>query len=413
MNVVLDFVKRYLFEILCGLGAAVGIALSLVGMGGMSAVTDEMNQAKMVKDQLHSLAVRPDPTNMKAVKQAQARIDEIRSTYKQVMDFVRQRNEYKPLIPDVFPDARNPKIRTDFQRAYREEVSGWLSLLKAGGVPSADAIVQERDRMEAEISGGELRGIPRKSGSEEDKDKPLAAENDARVRAAIRNAKELYCYADSDAFSVSYVSNRAGGPMYKEEPASLEDLWHAQLEVWVQRNVIGAIRAINDDAAEQIQARDGDNHPWVGNLPIKELVSLQTSTYYVTEGESSTGRTSGSAGRLYPPGNAAGVFTGNKSNPLFDPMQFTIQLIVDSRDIPQIISGLCAGNFHTPLRVSYQAVPANLSMQGKIYGDEPVVKLVVDFETVFFSELYLPLMPDKILEGLGKTRPEVAKAEGQ
>ena len=92
-------------------------------------------------------------------------------------------------------------------------------------------------------------------------------------------------------------------------------------------------------------------------------------------------------------------------------MQFSVKLIADGRDLPGIISQLCEDRFHTPLRVAYAAQPINLLMDGKIYGDEPVVNLVIDFETVFLSQWYLPLMPDEILEELDKKRPEPEKKE--
>ncbi len=44
-------------------------------------------------------------------------------------------------------------------------------------------------------------------------------------------------------------------------------------------------------------------------------------------------------------------------------------------------------------------------MRGKIYGAEPVVKVVLDFETHMLADKYRRLMPDDILEAYGFTRP--------
>ena len=150
---------------------------------------------------------------------------------------------------------------------------------------------------------------------------------------------------------------------------------------------------------------------WVGNLPIKELVSIQTTQYYVTDATSKNTVVQ-SKDRAMPPGSADAVFTGNKSNELYEVMQLTTVLIVDAAKMPKIMSELSRDRFLTILNVEYESVEPNSSMQGKIYGDQPVVKLTLDMETEFFSEFYLPIMPNETLELLKKKRPEEPKTEG-
>ena len=406
MKIVLEYLKRYLFEIVCGTCAAVAIALGVLGMGAMSNVTNEMEGAQKLQTDISRLARGPNPINKKAVDLVQGGIDQIKANYEKVMAFARESNRYEPLTPRAFPTA-SPPDRVEFRDAYQTEVTSWLDILKAGDVPTADYIAQERDLMEAEKPVDESLGADRDDQGREqpEKDAKLLEET-AEVRAAIRNAKSIYCYATPASFQDSDVS-RADGPMYATRPPSLVQMWQAQLEVWVQRSVVNAIAAINNAEAERLK-EDG-TEPWVGILPIKEVISIQTTTYYVTD--KTQGKSGGDKERAYPPGSAAAVFTGNTSNELFELMQFSVRLVVDARDIPLIISGLCRGSFHSPLRVEYEAVPPNLTMEGIIYGDEPVVTLTVDFETVFFSDLYLPLMPDKILEELGKKRPQPPESE--
>ena len=407
MNIVLEYIKRYLFEIVCGACAAVAIALGVLGMGAMSNVTSEMEGARRLQTDISNLARRPDPINKKAVDLAQDGIDQIKANHDRVMAFARESNRYEPLTPRAFPTA-SPPDRVEFRDAYQAEVNSWLDILKAGDVPTADYIAQERDLMEAEMPVDESLGTDRddRRPVQPKKDAKLLEET-AEVRAAIRNAKSIYCYATPASFQDSDVS-QSNGPMYATRPPSLVQMWQAQLEVWVQRSIVNGIAAINNTEAERL--RKEGMEPWVGNLPIKKVVSIQTTTYYVTD--STQGKTGGDKERAYPPGSAAAVFTGNKSNELFELMQFSVRLVVDARDIPRIVSDLCRGSFHSPLRIEYESVPPNLTMEGMIYGDEPVVTLTVDFETVFFSDLYLPLMPDKILQELGKKRPQPPESEG-
>ena len=110
------------------------------------------------------------------------------------------------------------------------------------------------------------------------------------------------------------------------------------------------------------------------------------------------------------------VFTGTTSNATFDVLQFSLKLVMDQRDIPHLIEKLTTNTFHTLLRVAYHAVPVNRDMVGKIYGPEPAVVVVMDFETVMLGEVFRPLMPRVVCErlveeGYSIVCPELAEDE--
>jgi hypothetical protein len=183
----------------------------------------------------------------------------------------------------------------------------------------------------------------------------------------------------------------------------------AQLEVWVQESVVTAIAEVNNSAADGLRRKQID--PWVGNLPIKDVRSIQTSQYYVKEGLPQESSKS-DKDRAYPSADKAEAFTGRESDDLFELMHFAVRLVVDARDLPQVLAGLSAQRFHVPLSIRYEKLEPNVAMEGKIYGEDPVVLLTAEFETVLFSELYLPLMPQTVLDELGKKRPEPEKESG-
>ena len=60
-------------------------------------------------------------------------------------------------------------------------------------------------------------------------------------------------------------------------------------------------------------------------------------------------------------------------------------------------------NFHTLVHLNYESVedPSTLTMDGKIYGSIPAARIVLDFETIFFGEIYHPMMPNVIRGSLG------------
>ncbi|MCH9057378.1 MAG: hypothetical protein IIB55_01980, partial [Planctomycetes bacterium] len=110
----------------------------------------------------------------------------------------------------------------------------------------------------------------------------------------------------------------------------------------------------------------------------------------------------------FPPGTPDTVFTRNGSTDLYELVQFSLKMVVDVRDLPLIIDGICKDKFHTLLNITYafeREALESLKMVGKIYGSEPAVKVVMDFETIFFGDIYRRLMPEAALGKIGKERP--------
>ena len=140
-------------------------------------------------------------------------------------------------------------------------------------------------------------------------------------------------------------------------------------------------------------------------MPIKEFVSIRTSLYIREDAESKGFAKPGGTTSAVPPESPADVFTHHASNDLYDVVQFTIELVVDARKVPQIVDEICKNDFHTLLRVAYQDVsvsPSSWSMRDKIYGADPAIRVVMDFETIFLGKLYCPLMPQVIRDSVGR-----------
>ena len=417
MKALLEAMKRYLFEIICGVVGIAGIVLIVLGLGAMDSVRARMNEDAQLKSDIEQLVRTDQPINDKAIEAEKKRIAEIKADYDKVIAFAASVNKYEPLIEGIFPTPTLDQKR-DFQRAYREQVGVWLNRLNAGTPPNEDDIVVEREQIKAELKEqGLLDDRAEKGGQKPSVD----IDEQARVRASIKRANNIRMYASPNAFQDSPISE-PGGPMDNVIPPDEEQMWYAQLEVWIQRSVVDAIARINDRTAGAL-AQSGKK-AWAGTLPIKDLISIQVSQYYLMEGnkaENQTGKRDQAApggrgrrgrgthrrsARAFPPSDWNNVFTQNKSTDLYELLQFSVRLVVDARDIPAILAGLCENSFHTPLRVAYVAIPPNTSMTGKIYGDAPVVELTVDFETVMFSDLYLDIMPDSILAAINKQRPQ-------
>ena len=142
-------------------------------------------------------------------------------------------------------------------------------------------------------------------------------------------------------------------------------------------------------------------------MPVKEVISIRLSDGYIPAmGDAFVGPRPGEYTEALPPGTPETVFTQSGQSDMYDVIQFAVKLIMDQRDIPQFIDRMSKDSLHTLLRVSYKAVPVNRAMMNKIYGSEPAVNVIMDFETIMLGEVFRPLMPPSVCEEYGIPCPD-------
>ena len=416
----MDMLKRNLFWIICGLAAVGGLVLA--GMGVKDArARGSMGGAAQLLSSVRGQSVKTAIKNRRAINDAQRRVDVVRSNYQEVIDWARRRNRRAPLVAGMFPKASRLQ-KGEFRDAYEAEITRLYGLLKGGEPPTrreekdmADKIKNERPRGGVSAERGE------EPAEKEYEDWGLITDYGARMipsaRAAIVKAMGFYCYVVSygDSAALEVVDDIID----TAEPHNLEDevLWSAQRMLWVQQDVVEALVGVNQRAAERLSA-EGRN-AWTGTLPVKDLISLRVSDYVNNEDPTGEAENRGPASprgeepaepSLYP----GDSFTGQYSTPegMYDVLRFTVKLVVDVRELPVIIDAISHDRFYSATRVVYRAVNPNVGMSGKIYGEDPVVMAVIDFDACYFGDIYRRLMPNGVLERLGAERPGAGDEEG-
>ena len=396
----MDVLKRNLFLIICGLVAVAGIALSAVGLRSGAAVGSRMTEAGSLLQQLRTAS--RNTVNRRAVDDVRGRVTAIQSHYQEFIGLAHELNRQPPLVPGVFPEPRGEK-KLEFRDAYVAELDRLLALLKAGEPPTQRDVSEMADKIRNERPrGGDASGGASGEKDEEPESRSgLINDDQARklpaARAALVTAQGIHCYANLDSL---HVIRRAYGAEIATPP---EVFWDAQRTLWIQQDVIEALARVSERATRRL--RDEGTEPWVGVLPVKDVVSIRVSDYVFEDSEGSAPARAGGSGPAKPPGTVDESFTGYYSADLYDVLQFTVKLVVDARHIPTIIDEICKDRFYTPLRVAYLVEPANVSMTDRIYGEDPVVRVVMDFEAYYFGDIYRRLMPDAILEEIGAERP--------
>jgi len=416
----MELLKRHLFLIICGVVAAGSIALGALAISAMSEVQDKMQEAARLASDLQRGTGQP--VNQGFIKAEEERIAAIRRHHEEVLEWARQRNTLEPLVPGLFPKPDRDRVIDlvrDFKNAYQQRLRELLQMLDPGTPASAQDVSEMAETIREEelaakvfedLDRAELGGAepgPEPEEEEEPRRFPsglltdYGAKKSAAARANIAKAHQFRCYATP--FSLEEIP----GVLDPEIVTPSEQaMWNAQVSLWIQETVIPALARVNDEAAARI--REQGQTPWVGNMPVKELISIRTPPYnvpYIVEDAPSdppalpSGWTAAT-----PPASPNQVFTHSASNQLYDVVQFTLKLVVDARMIPRIVDEICQDNFHTLLRLAYNDLSPernNWSMENKIYGADPTVMVVMDFETIFLTDVYRPLMPNAVREQLG------------
>jgi hypothetical protein len=420
MKRILAILKRHVFNIVCGAVALAAIGLGVLGLGAMGDVRKELDEVKS----LHGRFAGPTrtPVNNKSIEAERVRVETLKGYHKELMERARSLNHYEPLTPpegeSFYPVAtRDGKL--GFRDIYSAAFDAMLVELKSGEPPTENEIQQMQDEMDDErraresiidddVHDSESEGMSHHKMADEPHPSGLitdaAARESAEARASIRKARSIYCYADRSAFDVNKR-------VFENFTPSIVEMWKAQVSLWVQQDVVASLARMNREAAERIKAKGGK--PWVGVLPIKDLISIRVSGY-TSGSETRESVNSDPVGRspAYPPGDGGVVFTKTTSTDMYDAVQFSVKMVVDARQIPRIIEEISRDRFHTLLRVAYaydRNELENLSMEGRIYGSQPTVTVVFDFETMFFGDVYRCMMPDAMLAEIGKTCPDRAK----
>ena len=182
----------------------------------------------------------------------------------------------------------------------------------------------------------------------------------------------------------------------------MRDIWDAQLWYWVQEDIVEALARVNDRAAAKLE------NPWVGNLPIKDVLSIRVSDYVIDAGDAAPATARGNSTEL-PASHPDEAYTHLASDPLFDVVNVRVRAAVDVRDLLEILDELCHDRYYGILNVGYIAVTPDLDFTGKIYGPEPVVLATIDLQTYLYYKSYVPMMPAPVREQLGISEKDFEK----
>ncbi len=270
----MQWIKSHLHVVIClALGAA-ALALIVFGMldGSVAvALEKDIGQVRGLQG--------IQPANRQHIEAAKKQLAATRKQVQAAQEQVQAIAAHTPLIDGLFPGATNLSIRLKFREALKNKYeNAFLRQLNAKDKPDIDEITfmkkkMEDDKKKAETqrntgrggSGPGLTGRVTRRG-----DSPVAGtpeeqvEQDAGARISVMRARQIYCYAGPESF------DRHDQVLDSDRP-KLNDMWYAQMSLWIQEDMVQALAGLNQREAEALPEKDR----WVGHLPVKRLEQIR------------------------------------------------------------------------------------------------------------------------------------------
>ncbi|MEP0846510.1 MAG: hypothetical protein HRF50_06760 [Phycisphaerae bacterium] len=450
MQPVLKFITTHLVALISGVAIVTFLALAVLGMTSDS-VEKKLNEelARTKAGSIRSLL--SNKVNEDVIAAEKRRGEQFTREFEQAREAVKAINRREPLTAQVFPRPTGPVAPLQFREAYVAATRELARKLSADTLPTEADIQEERQNVEdlreleaekqeeekaeeAGAGGGGSGTVPPAPRVPTPRDEPSLTEEDPFAggltfgggggrrgrsggrggpaqpgmpqiptgpktepkydplfRARVAKARNIRCYVDSQTFQISPIARDSAAPTPQE-------MWYAQVALWVQDDVIKAIAELNAQAGGDIERGDIPLEKSV----VKRLVAVRVLGYQ-TQGRPITFKVAADVGAgPFRNVEMGRTFTGRTSNEEFDVVRFLVQAIVDERRVLEVVDAISRANFYQCVGLNYEAVNRDLeeAQMGYFYGTAPVVKLTLDFEGYLSREAYGELMPPEVLAEL-------------
>lgn len=425
----MQFIKTHLISLASGLVAVVAIAVLALGMT-RDTVREQM--AKRVSEAGEIAQLQSDPKNEDVIAAEKLKGEKFQKEYEEVLKEAYRINKRTPLIESAFPKPDSEARRFEFQIAYAQAVAKLPQRMVGGDIPNESDVEDERiniaeeQKLEAEKQEGGAKeqsiterlgnqppvapatpgvsiggpagggrfgarggmGMPMMAPGATNLNVPQGdPKYDPTFRAIVTRAKSIRVYVSPLSFSLSPILETTVAP----KP---DEMWYAQMGLWIQEDIVNAIAALNNDAARKVASGD----VYVEHMPVKRLEKVRLLGYVKKDALIPFPATDTSQQPELRP-----TFTDRVGDDQIDVVRFTVIAVVDQRDLLRFIDAICRTNFYHCTHVEYIAAPPE---PGYLYGTAPVIRATVDFEGYFARKAYVDLMPPEVLTQLGGGQPQ-------
>ena len=415
----MDIVKNNLVSIILGVIALVALTTPfwLISgyVGDLQAKGAQSLQANSgITTLLNRTRVMPAPTpegqpqpleqfpNEATIANGEQLRTDVQESAQRMLDRAIEMNRQSLLVEGSLPEPRgnDPFI---FRDRYNDHVKPRLirrDILNGGMPPTPDEIKIAQERLWTDVYVHQIRGV---GGGRTNKDliDRVYQQEAAKVgnQLTTDRARQIKMYIEPDAFTWHRAFEATS------QPPTAEEIWFAQLGIWIQTNVANAIAEVNansssvlDSPVKHLIRIEFADNPYV--LPAPATGSSSSSEYedpYATPAQATQGDPSQPL-----PADLARSVTGRISNSLFDVVHFQVILVADAMRFPELLQSFVNQRLLYVRTYRIESVDsAGQHLAGFVYGNTPVIRAELDMEMLFFRDWTVDLMPERIRGSLG------------
>ncbi len=425
----MDIVKKNLISILLGVVAIICIVLIFFPFGGMydtllqnvksSQSTGQKIQSVMNQNRTWpSLSPKEEdkiPLDQFPTAAIIARGEQMTTTWTRqkdnalayVLDL--QSKQLEPLVPKALPVLLGPALGREFLDRYQrkfgvyldtrtgerdQSISIFAQVLDATMPPIDTEVKARQAEIATEVANTRTIWRDNKIHNPEEVQK-ITAERQAIVAEQMRNQKAIshLIYADPD--TVFEVNPKIAGSSIPD----VNDIFLAQLTLWVQEQMARAIRETNE-AVHQV---NDTRKQGVLASPIKRLMQMKVTHKFVPV------RPIAGADKPELPSNPAATITpnyladpfGHVSNEFYDVVNFETTMVIDAGSLSPVLIGLARNRFFIFDKVEIQAMDSSIdAANGFLYGKALVVQVTLRGKYLFIRDFLKNFMPVDIVRGV-------------
>lgn len=426
---ILDVSKRYWVIItFCVVMLLAVLAIPLFVSGQAAALQKDLLARKKVGDDISGImnksrhqpvvtlqadAAAPPLTvfpNEKVIEAGENAIKGVQTQSIELKNSAAQLNAHTLLVSGSLPVPRDPY---QFQQTYLKQFTTEIPRQLNAATPPTDEEIKYQEDLQVKKITDEMPHDPNTGevfakGLLQQNINTMMARLPEQMRQDAAKQHKIYMAPSALALQPSMAPPAQGAPQVMPDA---EQIWLAQMGLWVQKDVIDAISSLNKNAHE------------VADAPVKQLVQIYVpadrSMYVLplpaagASGAPAPGA-NGQAPSPIPTSTDTDPFpkdfnvspSGRVSNGVFDVVAFDVIMNVQAKDVERVIQELERRRLITVNLSEVTAVNAALlQQQGYYFGTEPVVTLTLKCEDLFMRDWTRQYMPQSIKQFLNADLP--------
>ncbi|MEK6642904.1 MAG: hypothetical protein AABZ08_03280 [Planctomycetota bacterium] len=288
------------------------------------------------------------------------------------------------LIDKVLPKPSKAQA-INFKEAYAKSFDDMKTRLKGRDKPTQEETTKEKVIIQSSRGGPSTLdlgpwGPAESTAVKSKKDRTLqeVLKESSRAKASDKVARSIQMYVNPTALV------RNAKVLAMDAPTEIE-IWQAQMSLWIQQDFVAIIAKMNEERAAELEKAGKTDQIWVAYMPVKHLLRMGI--------DSKLGKGGGSNP---PKGTWPTSFTSLNNDDKMFKVPLQLELVIEEAVLMDLLDRITKAGFYIPVGLNYDAVRPNPLLEDYVYGERPVIKVLIDIEGFYFRQVFDPWIPEKL-----------------